>query len=143
MAEYKLGDKTFFVDEVDMHRVASKKIDKAAQKLPAEKREQFLKVFEILEELILWERFTAHVEDSLQSPSPSTKRGNIYDLQEGINKLAKKVSNWVLRNQNIDDKKVREYVVQLVGPARSICRYLDANATCWDVRALVTLNKSS
>ena len=128
---YNHQGKTYFLDDLDMKRVAYKKTQKFLDKLPPEKREVFEKIWNAISSALKWENFSAHVENALLKDRPYLVRGNMYDLLEQINKIIRRIDGWVRRNIKYTKNKVQEFAIQLHKAARSICRVFDENATCW------------
>jgi hypothetical protein len=130
-SKYIVGERTFIVRDLDMERVATKKVEQRAKKLPANKQEVFRRLTDVLGSVILWERFNRHVNDALTSTTPLKRGGNIYDLEEDINKVLNRIEKWVRRNREFSDEKVKEFAINIYRSSKSICRMFDQNATCW------------
>lgn len=135
ITRYVVHEKTFIVRDLDMERVAQKKVEKRASKLPPEKREIFLRISEALGAAVIWERLNSHVFEALSSANPMTKAGNIYQLHEDINRVLNRIEKWVRRNSTFSEEKVKEFAANIHRSSKSICRLFDQNATCWKKRS--------
>lgn len=124
--------KVYYLQDLDMQRVAAKKSQKYLVRLPEDKRHAFETILGAISEALKWEELNAHVERAILQGKPQLIRGNIYDLQEQINTILRRVDRWVRRNQTFTQDKMREFVVAIYKSARSICRIFDRTATCWE-----------
>jgi hypothetical protein len=131
VSRYVVEERTFIVRDLDMERVAQKKVEQRARKLPAMQQEVFRRLTDVLGSVIVWDRLDRHVMEALTSASPKKKAGNIYLLQEDINTILNRIEKWVRRNRDFSDEKVREFAVNIYRSSKSICRMFDQNATCW------------
>jgi len=131
--------KTYIVDDLDMERVAAKKVQRIEKRLPPAKKEIFHEIMQKIGSVIIWSKFSEHVEAALREEIPLKKRGNYYDLMEGLNKIAKRTERWLQRNQTFTKEKIEEHVIIQIKLSRSICRIFDTNATCWNTKNLAIL----
>lgn len=131
MLRYNQNGKTYFLPYLDMHRLAVKKVDKFGQRLDGERRDAFRKLTDALFSVLDWRMFNAHVRNSLENENFKLSGGNIYMLNESINKVIRRIGQWVKRNNRFDGGKLTEFIRSIIKAARSICRTVDTAATCW------------
>jgi hypothetical protein len=132
---YIVREKTFIVNDLDMERVAQKKVGRHLQKLNPDQQEAFARVARAIVSVIIWKRFNQHVLDALTSVNPMGRSGNIYQLQQDINKILRRTERWVSRKKTFSDAEVREFAVNIYRSSKSICRIFDRQATCWEQEA--------
>ena len=128
---YIVEERIFIVRDLEMERVAQKKVAQRAKNLSPSQQKVFGLLTDALGSAILWDRLDRHVMDALTSAKPMKKAGNIYKLQEDINKVLNRAENWVRKNQSFSDEEVKAFAVKIFRSSKSICGIFDKNATCW------------
>ena len=127
----QVGHRKFVIDELDMRRLASRKAARATRKMSPEQAAAYLKLVDLFERAIIWERFTAHVADALDYTNPLAARFNIYDLNRRLNRVLADIQRWVWRNRTFSEEKIKEFAAQVMPAAKSVCTVFDRAASCW------------